>query len=51
MSVTVSPNPFLGLWLRVPPPPLYKARCQDTPHHTAFIKTKKKGKCLLFTQA
>lgn len=36
MSVTVSPNPLLGLWLRVPPPPLYKARCQDTQHHSSI---------------
>ena len=36
MSVTVSPNPLLGLWLRVPPPPVYKARCQDTPHHSSI---------------
>ena len=36
MSVTVSPNPLLGLWLRVPPPPLHEARCQDTPHHSSI---------------
>lgn len=52
MSVTVSPNPLLGLWLRVPPPPLYKARCQDTQHHSSiYWKKKKKGACLFFTQA